>query len=162
MKMGARYALIRHKDYFDCLNQSEGPDWVEFNLYDTPNPVDRFHHPFFHLDCYNLRAIADTVTAEDYPEAMVSRVQKSHQVFLKGTDEYMIDLLFSESGAAYYYGRKLPAGETLFTLDLAGEKPEYAYLYLRETSPLTPEVLCRHLEKLSAALFGDEKHYEIR
>lgn len=159
--MKTRYVFIRYRDYFDSLAGPEGPAWAEFSLYDTPCPPDPFRDPFFHLDCYNLRYMESEEIPDSYPASMVSRVQQSHAAFRNGAGAYMADLLFCPSGAAHYFGRPLPAGKTLLTLDLAGEKPCYAYLYLRETAPLTPDVLCSHLERLSGALFGDERHYEI-
>ena len=73
----------------------------------------------------------------------------------------MVDLLFYPSGASHLYGTALPVGKTLSSIILNGEKPVYAYLYLREDAPLTPDTLCKWLEKLSMALFGDEAQYKM-
>ena len=115
---------------------------------------------FFHFDFYNLFYLKNEIIPEEYQEKLNSQAQTRHNAFLNGTEEYMVDLLFYPSGASRLYGTALPAGKTLSSIILNGEKPDYAYLYLRDDAPLTPDTLCKWLEKLSMALFGDEAQYK--
>ena len=159
--MKTRYIFIRCQDYFNDLNRTGNRAWAEFNLYETPNPQDPFRNAFFHFDFYNLFYLKNEIIPEEYQEKLVSQAQERHNAFLNGTEEYMVDLLFYPSGASRLYGAALPAGKTLSSITLNGEKPVYAYLYLRDDAPLTPDTLCKWLEKLSMVLFGDEAQYKM-
>lgn len=161
MNKKTRYVFVRHQDYFDMLNRFESPNCVEFNLYETPNAPDPFRNAFFHFDFYNLRCMKNENVYEEYPEGIAPRAFAAHRAFLNGTDDYLVDLLFYPSSTSRYYGAPLPIGKTLMQLTQMDEKPFYVYIYLRECAPLTLDVICQWLERLSNPLFGDKAKYEF-
>ena len=166
-----RWIVPRHWDYwwdvYHLRKDDEEPCYLEFACY--PHAAAKaVVDEFFHLDLGNLTAAE--AWCEDEMEDWESEAEK--QAFIKqtqkieaGETDYFIYRLYypsSPNDNTSLYMNCLPKGTSLFDCkNQRGIPADYAVVFIRETKPLMPDVLCDWLEKLSPVLFGDHSVYQI-
>lgn len=167
-----RFIYPRHMDYWhDVFGYGDDPDapcLAEFACCGKEAEDPLAFEELYHFEVVNTRGarlVFDELDRSGSWSDELKRTDFERQLELleAGEISYFIGCFYFPAEPRFLGAAKqLPAGKTLFDcVNQNGVPSYYAVLCVREGAPLTPDVLCAQMEKLSPALFGDQSAYRI-